>query len=484
MLPLAELLRAAGNRLLTPLDLASLPTACWRRIALVGSSRQDLIEQAARELRLVAPTAAVEHLERPRLSALRRAHYEVICLLLTGESGIREKLLALRSGGPTLLARGATGQWYRISLPPLRPLHLRWWARLLQAALLGGVYLSVVEAILLVDSLGRLLPMRPALPERGPLEGQQTTFIVPTYNQRALMDFCLPALLAEAGGWHQVMVVDDGSTDGTAGYVQDSYPSVRVVRLPSNRGFAAAAAAGVAATSTPLFALINNDVQVRFGFLRAILPHFSHPDTFAVCARIEVPDGDQSETGRVAPSFSGILEPHHVAPVGAGPILYAGGASSVFHRARYQALGGFDGLYHPFYWEDIDLGYRAWRRGWRSIFEPQASVLHRRRATIGVRYGDAYAGETFLRNALLFVWKNVRDRKLLAQHVAYVWARLAFEVLCGESAICRATLRALPRLPLALLKRHQASHRGDLSDRDILTMADPLPAQRPAEARR
>ena len=110
------------------------------------------------------------------------------------------------------------------------------------------------------------------------------------------------------------------------------------------------------------------------------------------------------------------------------PILYAGGASSVFHRARYEALGGLDTLYHPFYWEDIELGYRAWRVGWRSVFEPRASVFHRRRATIGPRFGDDYANQTFLKNVLLFVLKNVRDRRLLSQHFAYVCA------LAGEGA--------------------------------------------------
>jgi GT2 family glycosyltransferase len=485
MLPLAELLRTAGNTLLRPIDLGSLPDAAsWSKALVLGSARQDVIEATAEELRQVAPSLSVDQLAQPRLRAVRRGGYDVVCLLLTGERHTREKLLALRSGAPALLARGARGQWYQINLPRLRPLSWRWWPRLLLVVLLGAVYLWAIEAILLIDALGRLLPMRPPIPDPGPPDGQRTTFIVPTYNQRALMDFCLPPLLAEAAGWHQVTLVDDGSTDGTAEYVKRKYPNVKVVRLPANKGFATAVQAGIAASSTPLFALINNDVQVRPGFLRAILPHFHHADTFAVCARIELSDGTQTETGNVAPSFSGILEPHHVAATGAGPILYAGGASSVFHRRRYQALGGFDLLYHPFYWEDIDLGYRAWRRGWRSLFEPQASVLHQRRATIGSYYGDAYASETFLKNALLFVWKNVRDRDLIAQHLVYVWARLFQEVLSGQGAMCRAAIRSLPSLPLVLLTRYQANRRGHLSDRDILAMASPLATPESAEASR
>ena len=130
--------------------------------------------------------------------------------------------------------------------------------------------------------------------------------------------------------------------------------------------------------------------------------------------------------------------------------------------------------YHPFYWEDIDLGYAAWRRGWRSRFEPQAKVLHQRRATIGPRFGDAYANQTFLKNALLFIWKNVRDRKLLTQHFAYVAARLVREVPAGENLMAGAVLRALPALPQAMWKRGKARRPGDLEDREIMTLLSGL----------
>jgi GT2 family glycosyltransferase len=275
------------------------------------------------------------------------------------------------------------------------------------------------------------------------------------------------------------MIVDDASSDETAEYVRGQYPRVRVLRLERNQGFAGAVRAGIAASTTPLFAPINTDVQVRPGFLQAILPHFGRDDTFAVCSRIELPGGSQMETGNVAPAFSGILEPYHLPPDDAGPILYAGGASSVYHRARYDALGGFETIFRPLYWEDIELGYRAWRRGWRSLFEPSASVWHERRAWIGKRFGDAYANQAFLKNALIFIWKNVRDGGMLAQNWAYVAARLYREMPSGDGTMCRALLAALPVLPAALLRRWRERRRGDLGDRDILALAMPPKAGEP-----
>jgi GT2 family glycosyltransferase len=336
--------------------------------------------------------------------------------------------------------------------------------------MLSALYLRVVVALRITDALWRLAPLPDPVADPGPPGGTRVTFIVPTHNQRELMDLCLPPLLEEAGPVHKVLVVDDASTDGTAEHVRRRYPRVRVVRLTRNRGFARAARAGIAACDTPLFALINSDVQVRPGFLAAILPHFERDDVFAVCARIELPGGSQMETGNVAPSFSGILEPYHLPPGKPGPILFAGGASSVFHRARYDALGGFETIFQPLYWEDIDLGYRAWRAGWRSLFEPAASVWHQRRAWIGPRFGDALANETFLKNSLVFVWKNLRDRAMLTQHWVYVCARLYQEILRGEGTMCRALLRALPALLPALVRRWRARRRGDLSDRDVLAV--------------
>ena len=483
MRALAEAIRAAGNVFLTPVRLTEVPGAeTWRRALLVGSADPAAIERAGAALRKVTPDIAVEAPGGPncpvcRMRPVRRRGYDVACLMLTGEGRRGEKLVGLLSGARVALAYGRGGEWYQLRLPPFRPASLRWWARAVLAVMLCNASRKAGMLIAATDALRGLVPTCAGIRDPGPPKGRGVTFIVPSYNQRQLMDFCLPPLLAEAGDRHRVLVVDDASTDGTAEYVRKRYPQVAVLRLRRNRGFAGAVRAGIAASGTPLFALINTDVQVRPGFLEAMLPHFDRADTFAVCSRIDLPGGSQMETGNVAPAFSGVLEPYHVPPTEGGPILYAGGASSVFHRARYEALGGLETIYRPLYWEDIELGYSAWRAGWRSLFEPGASVFHKRRAWMGKRFGDRYANETFLKNALVFTWKNVRDRGLLAQHFAYVWARLLREVLSGEGTMFRALLRALPMLGWVLMKRWSAHRRGDLGDREILDMARPAAAR-------
>ena len=445
---------------------------------MAGAGTEETVAAAVAELRRAAPGVSVDVLGAAPaggwgLRSVRRRRYDVACLLLTGEGRRSEKVRALLCGAPAVFARGASGQWYRVRLPAVRPASLRWWARLCLAALLSAVCALVVLMLRAADAVWVLSPAPRAPRNPGAPDGKRVTFIMPTYNQRHLVDFCLPALLAEAGGLHRVIVVDDAGTDGTTEYIRQKYPAAQVVRLTENRGFAGAVRAGIAASHTPLFALINSDVQIRRPFLAPMLRWFDREDVFAVSSRIELPDGDQTETGKVAASFSGLVEPYHVAPDSSGPILYAQGACSLFHRAQYEALGGLDTLYRPLYWEDLDLGYRAWRRGWRSAFEPAASVLHKRRAWMGSAHRRAYTDEIFLRNALLFVWKNVRDPQMLAQHATYVAIRLLREVTAGEALMARALLRAVPAAPAALARRWRQRRRGDLPDRDILRMAGP-----------
>ncbi len=485
---LAEAARAAGNVLLTPIDLTSITGAeSWQRALVVGSRRDGFISHATRQLQQLSPAVTCDvvwsgGLAPPGIWSARRGHYDVVCLLLGGEDFRNERIAAALSGAPVILAYGSNDRWYRLNLPPINLVIYRWWARFILTSLLCAIYLKVMLNITMFDLLRRLLPAGPPVPESTQVsKDKRVTFIVPNYNQRHFMDFCLPPLLREAGDKHEVMVVDDASADDTVSYVREHYPRVRVLPLARNRGFAGAVRAGIAASKTPLFALINTDVQVRPGWLAAVLPHFDRPDTFAVCSRIELPNDSQMETGNVAPAWSGVLEPYHVPPTKSGPILYAGGASSVYDRAKYDALGGFEPMYRPLYFEDIELGYRAWRRGWRSFFEPSASVLHQRRAWIGKRFGNAYANETFLKNSLLFVWKNVRDRGMLAQHLAYVWARLFTEILNGERTMAYAVLRALPLLPRVLMKRWGLWRRGDLTDAQILAIARPPFSDEPVE---
>ena len=108
------------------------------------------------------------------------------------------------------------------------------------------------------------------------------------------------------------------------------------------------------------------------------------------------------------------------------PCAYGGGGSCAFDRRKFWELGGFDELLAPFYLEDTDLGYLAWKRGWKNLYQPASVVYHEHRGTIGRRFSEAHIQGVLKKNFLLFTWKNIHE-----------WRRLfaAFLVLLGQRSI-------------------------------------------------
>ena len=96
------------------------------------------------------------------------------------------------------------------------------------------------------------------------------------------------------------------------------------------------------------------------------------------------------------------------------PCFYGGGGSCAFDRAKFLDIGGFDHLYRPFYLEDTDLGYMAWKRGWKVLYQPASVVYHEHRGTIGKRFSNAYIQSVLKKNFVLFAWKNIHDWRMLA----------------------------------------------------------------------
>jgi glycosyltransferase involved in cell wall biosynthesis len=151
------------------------------------------------------------------------------------------------------------------------------------------------------------------------------------------------------------------------------------------------------------------------------------------------------------------------------PCFYGGGGSCAFDRTKFFELGGFDHLYKPFYLEDTDLGYLAWKRGWKVLYQPASIVYHEHRGTIGKRFSDAYIQGVLKKNFLLFTWKNIHDWKLLISHFFFTWANAMLSWLFGDSpdranftGITKATLQ----LPSAFAARLRARSLASITDRD------------------
>jgi GT2 family glycosyltransferase len=307
------------------------------------------------------------------------------------------------------------------------------------------------------------------------------SIIIPNYNGRKLLESNLPsveAAAARAPGGAEIIVVDDGSTDGSAHWLQKRESATfRPVILETNAGFVTAANAGAKAAKGKILYFLNSDIRVDKDFLVPLQAHFEKPDVFAVSSlaydatgkrllsarsalmwRLGQPDVDRtvsaSEKGRLA-----------------GQTFFASGGHAAFRHSMFLELGGFDPLFKPFYFEDVDLGYRAWKRGWTALFEPASIVYHDHQSTIG-KYARGGEIETVWRaNRLAFTWKNLTDPALLAWHLALLPLQLAAAPIAGGPGAFRGFLRAFRALPAILAARRAAkSAPAKRSDGEILSL--------------
>lgn len=268
--------------------------------------------------------------------------------------------------------------------------------------------------------------------------------VIPTWNGRALLDRYLPSVAAELERWRQaagagaeLVIADDGSSDATASWLARAHPAARLVRSETNRGFAYAANAGIEAARGEIVILLNNDVEVTPGSFNPVPAWFADPALFGVTLRgLDLPALTFSTGGKLGRWRRGFWETwrnYDVVNPAAGP--GPGGSGSpprwpsfalvggfcALRRAMFLELGGFDPLFAPYYWEDIDLSYRARKRGWQIGYEPRATVHHAVSATIR-RHRTPWRRRVVIhRNRLLFHAKNL-DARTLRRH--RLWRRL------------------------------------------------------------
>lgn len=304
----------------------------------------------------------------------------------------------------------------------------------------------------------------------------RVSIVIPAYNGKPLLEANLPPLLAATQGVAglEVIVVDDGSADGTAEFLAGRFPEVSVVALGTNRGFAAACNAGVHASKGDVVYFLNTDVRVSHGFLEPVVSCLGDPAVFAVGSRELPPAGE--ETLRLAVPFFrfGLLGHRYVdtreVPREPIPVAFVSAGHAAFSREKFLALGGFDDLYRPFYWEDIDLCYRAWRRRWRVLVEPRSAVHHAGQGTIGRFYPRRTILSTYWKNRFLFIWKNLRDAPLVAEHLACLPLLIVGLPLLKGRPVLVGFARAVRQLREALDRRRREAGGPTMSDRQILAL--------------
>ncbi len=279
----------------------------------------------------------------------------------------------------------------------------------------------------------------------------QTVALIPSYCSWDNLERYLPSLLEELRPRGvEVVISDDASPDGTPERIARVFPGVRLLRRDSNGGFGPNCNWAIERIEAERILLLNADVRVLPGFLEP-LERALTGDVFAVSAVSVDEAGKVVDGARLALMKRGLfrwrpldLDALTELHVSAYPV----GAHVLIDRARFLELGGFDPLYRPYYWEDVDLGYRAWKRGWRVLIEPASRVEHHHdHSDIERTQGEKHVDGVNVRNRLLFHWANLHEPGWFwGRHLLPVGWKFVTGWLALDLRFYRAFFRALGRV--------------------------------------
>jgi len=257
------------------------------------------------------------------------------------------------------------------------------------------------------------------------MRGPAVDIVIPTYEGREHLESCLPSLREQTFRPVRVHVVDNGSGDGTAEWLERAHPDVSVCRLPANLGFSAAVNHGIRRTRAPYVALLNNDTVVDARWVEALIlaleeePQASFATSKILSARDpSVMDNAGDGFGRKGISYPiGYLEPDDGQYGDRRPVFGACGAACMFRRSLFEEVGLFDEDFFAYH-EDADLSFRAQLAGHSGIYVPDAVVFHRGSATSGSRI-NAFTVFLSTRNNLHVLVKNL-PRPLLLRYLPWI----------------------------------------------------------------
>lgn len=262
----------------------------------------------------------------------------------------------------------------------------------------------------------------------------------------------------------EVIVANDYPEEKITRKVKQIYSNAIIMDNKKNLGFAGNVNRGVRLAKRPYVFLMNSDVVLKDASFKKSVDYLKKDKKlFAIgFAQLEK-DGKIVGSNRGYFQNGFINHAHqtlHVTRYTLHNNFWAEGGASIFNRKLFMDLGMLDELYNPFYWEDIDLSYKAWRAGYEVKFDPSIVVEHHHESTIGKYFQQEKILRTAFRNQLVFHWKNITDKDLLIKHLInlprYIFTPGFFD--------------ALLKLPKILQARKETVRLFKKTDREILDL--------------
>ena len=308
--------------------------------------------------------------------------------------------------------------------------------------------------------------------------------VIVSWNGMRHLPLCLSTLLPQLPPGAEVILVDNGSNDGTAAWARANHPLVHAIELPENLGFAGGVNAGLRAAGGELLLLLNDDAFVEPGFVAALLDVMARrPDIGAASGVLlfaHRPEIVASAGIRVRRDWLALdLWPGRRAadlPADPQPIMGPSGGAAIYRRALLEDIGLMEPNFFS-YLEDVDLAWRALLRGWHSMVAPQARARHVYSATAG--QGSPFKQRLLGRNRLRVIARCLPSdlaARCLPAILAYDLLAIVYGALTRRPAIAGGRLAALLDLPRLIRERRSIQSGRRAPSKELARWIEPAAA--------
>ncbi len=310
------------------------------------------------------------------------------------------------------------------------------------------------------------------------------SIIIPNYNGEELLKRNLPKVINSVSNYKgnaEIIISDDHSLDNSSEYIKNEISNMkntykklkinmRLLESDKNLGFSSNVNRGVKEAKGEIIILLNTDVIPEKNFLDPLLKHFQDSKVFAVgCMDKSMENNKAILRGRGLGVWRKGFLLHFRGEVDKTNTLWVSGGSGAFRKSIWEKLGGLDELYNPFYWEDIDLSYRALKSGYKILFEPKSIVTHEHeKGAIKSTYNSFEVKKIAYRNQFIFVWKNITDFSLILNHFFWLIYHLPSAIFRKDLAFYNGLLRAIIVMSMVNSSRQRQKKLFIKTDQEVL----------------
>ena len=240
---------------------------------------------------------------------------------------------------------------------------------------------------------------------------REVSIVIPNYNGKHFLEDCLKSVFAQDIENQEIIVVDNGSTDGSLEYLE-KFPQIRTIALDRNYGFCGAVNRGIKAAGSDYVILLNNDTEVDKNFAKELLKVIKSDEKIFSCSSRMIQFHDRTHIDDAGDYYcalgwafargKGGLSEEYNEPAN---VFAACAGAAIYRKKMLESLGYFDEK-HFAYLEDIDIGYRARIHGYKNVYAPKALVYHVGSGFSGSAH-NAFKVKLSSRNSVYLAYKNM-----------------------------------------------------------------------------